>query len=198
MVDLGILARGGAVPGFSLGGNAWLGNRLGMAYRYEVACHDGEDRTQLVCNDETDIAYVHVELSGTVELPRLHLQLGCEGDWTIYGLTANAATLHGSGLVQLESRVERPDGTVTFELTYGADYRGIELARGEAWPRDGSIAYALEIRRTGAAGGTADTRDFALDARLDLGPSGHAMLTLDGAQHYRIELETGEVARMAQ
>src|SRR5689334_18216810 len=45
MADLGILARGGAVPDFTLGGNVWLGTRRGLSYRYEVACHDSEDRT---------------------------------------------------------------------------------------------------------------------------------------------------------
>jgi hypothetical protein len=197
MVDLGILARGGAVPGFSLSGNAWLGNRLGLSYRYELACHDTEDRSQLVCNDETDVAYVDVVLSGMLDLPFLHLQLDRMGDWTVTGLTTNAASLDGSGLMQLETRVERTDTTAMYELTYGADYRGITLARGEAWPRAGSIEYAIEVERTRTTSGTTDTRHFTLDARLNLAAGGRAMLTLDGSQHYQLELDSGVVARMA-
>lgn len=193
MVDLGILARGGAVPGFSLGGNTWLGNRLGLAYRYELACHDTEDRSQFLCNDETDVAYVDVVLSGTLELPFLHLQLDRMGDWLIRGLTTDVATLDGSGLVQLDTRVERAGTTTTYELTYDADYRGIALARGEAWPRQGSIEYAIEVHRTRTTGGDTATRHYALDARLELAAGDQAMLAIDGSRRYHLDLETGEI-----
>ena len=115
------------------------------------------------------------------------------------GFRAQSKTMTGRAVYEPRKRswIERPVESATYELTYDADYRGIALVRDEEWPRAGSIEYALEVHRTRTTGGTTDTRHFTLDAQLKPAPGGRAMLTLDGGQHYQLDLGTAVVARMA-
>ncbi len=179
MVDATVLARGGVLPGFTLGGTAWVGDKLGMSYRYELDCEDSAGNDLPSCGP----AFLMIDLERS-------------GAWSITGLNSNLATFDGSGHMEYDSRIERQNGDVaTYDLEYDADYSAIVVARDSSWPSSGEINYSLSIDRVSSTGSGDVERHFDLDAKIEFIADGHATLTIDGSRTYDLDMQTGAVVR---
>lgn len=199
MGDVTVLARGGILPGFAIAeADVWVGEHLGVTYRYDFECRDRNGKIVLGCGASTDRADVLISWTGSLELPLLTIDLERDGRWIVGGLSSNTAVVDGEGHLDVETHFEHQDRGIsaTYQLSYDADYDAIVFERGYPFPRSGTIEYSLDVDRTRVSAGRTDEQHFDVDAEVVFETNNHATITLDGDHRYDLDLATGVTVRI--
>lgn len=197
MIDVTVLARGGLLPGFILGGDGRFHGRHGsFDISLAVTCRNAAGDEQLVCDALTDEAAVDVSWSGALHLPNLDITIAREGHWAASALTTTVARIDGDGHTDYDGRLTANGVTTTDALTSDADFDGVLIPRDGRAPTGGTIRYSLDVERTRTGNGIDEDRHFEIDAVLTFTGNGHATLVLDDHRHYDLDLATGVVVTL--
>lgn len=196
--DSAKLAVGQMPAGLSLAGNGHvLGQHLGLDYDYQITCKDAGGALLALCGPTTDSASLKLSWSGDLDTPNLSASVDRTGDWTLSGLQSGGATFNGEGTLTFDVSVTsifRPV-TRTYHLDYAASYDAVKIDASRH-AVGGSIHYEISAEHTVMGRAANSDRKLDLSADVVFNADGSASVTLDGTHSYKLDLETGAVARM--
>lgn len=200
MADSVRIALGAMPGGFSLEADGDIhGSRLGLDYRYAIACENLAGAALARCDATTNDATVEVEWSGNLDTPNLDAAVARSGTWSVTGLQTETATFSGDSAFSFDltlTSLFRPGVTATYEFEASASYDAIKVDTADRKVIEGSATF--DVTATHMVTGTRKDVDgrFEIHAELTFDAGGEATLVLDGERSYSINAETGAVARV--
>lgn len=159
---------------------AFEGTISGLTYHYDVACADA-DAHAAPCDRTSTAATVDATWSGTLELPRLSLDLQHDARWQLSRMSGPIAHVDGTGHLTYQTR----DLGSSYQYAYDATYH---VVVNDVRAIGGDIQFAITGQHTGAT-----ARQYALTATVTFAPDDTALLVLDDTRQYQILLATGAV-----
>ena len=192
------IALGDVPLGFRVSGSGQIeGQHGGLEYRYQVTCRDAAGQELPACNDTTDRAGVTVAWSGQLELPRFRIASERNGAWTLSELQSETAAFAGTSDFHVNVATEPHQGPAlrTYDLSYTAEYEGIEVDVAAGRITAGRAHLAVAAERTQTGNGQDQELTFEVDAVLTFDGDNTATLVIDGTHTFEIDLNSGRVSR---
>jgi hypothetical protein len=200
MADTVSLSLGVLPQGISLMGDGHFhGSRLGVDYNYSLTCKTAAGVTGL-CGPTTDQATVVVAWSGNLSSTAVDASVTRNGSWTITGLQGDTATFAGDSSFTFDATLRsvfRPGVTATYSFDASASYDAVKISTQQRQVIAGSAAFDITAHHTVTGSGSNNVdASFEVHAAITFHADHTADLTLDGSQHYSLNLTTGVVARV--
>jgi len=123
--------------------------------------------------------------------------VSASGTWTLAGLQSSEVTATGDA-DPVASSTFTPrwnNETRTFDLDLAKSY-ALTFPVGDVAAVRGALHSSVDVQRTRSGGNVDVDRRFAIDVVSDLPGDGTAIVTLDGAARYRVDLLTGDVTSL--
>lgn len=199
MADTVSLSLGVSPPGISLSGDGHFhGNHLGLDYNYALTCK-GVGGVVGACGPTTDQATVDIAWSGNLNTTGIMADVTRNGSWTVTGLQSDTATFSGDSSFSFDATLQsifRPGVTATYSFDASASYDAVKIAMQQRLVIGGSAKFDITAHHM--VTGTKNDVDATFDVHAELAfAADHtATLTLDGDQHYSLNLSTGVVVRV--
>jgi hypothetical protein len=200
MADTVSLSLGVLPPGISLMGDGHFhGSRLGVDYNYALTCKSAAGVTGL-CGTTTDQATVTIAWSGNLTSTAVDASVTRSGSWTITGLQGDTATFAGDSSFMFDATLRsifRPGVTATYNFDTSASYDAVKISTQQRQVIAGAAAFDITAHHTVTGSGSNNVdASFEVHADIAFKADHTADLTLDGSQHYSLNLTTGLVARV--
>jgi hypothetical protein len=201
MSDTVSLSLGVLPTGISLSGNGhFQAKRLGVDYDYSLTCKNVAGVAG-VCGLTTDQATASITWSGELATAAVSAQVSRTGNWTVTGLQGSSSSFSGTSTFSLDATVQsifRPGASATFSFDANATYSAVVVSKEERRATSGTVDFAITANDTvtGSAGNKVES-SFKAHAQVVFDADETAALTIDGDQHYSINLSTGVVVRVA-
>jgi len=199
MADSISLSLGTLPTGISIMGDGqFQGSRLGVNYKYTLTCKTAG--TVAPCAATTDEATVKIAWSGNLDSPALDASVTREGTWTVTGLQGGTATFSGDSSFSFDATMQsifRPGVTASYSFDADASYDAVKISTADKLIVDGKAEFDVSAHHK--VDGTKNDVDASFDIHAELAfHADHtASLTLDGDQHYTLNLNTGAVVRVS-
>lgn len=201
MADTVSLSLGVLPIGISLSGNGhFQAKRFGVDYDYSLTCKN-IGGIVAVCGPTIDQATASIMWSGALTTTGVTAEVSRTGNWSVTGLQGSSATFSGDSTFSLDAMIQsifRAGASATYSFEATASYHAVKVAKETRRAIDGSVSFAIMAHdtATSAAGKTVES-SFNITAELVFDADETAALTLDGTEHYSLNLTTGVVVRVA-
>jgi hypothetical protein len=200
MADTVQLSLGVTPPGLSLSGDGMFHTtRLGLAYDYSLTCMTAGATAP--CGPTSDSATAMVDWSGNLSTDAVMATVTRNGSWNITGLQTDSATFSGDSSFMLDASLKsifRPGVTTTYTFDASASYDAVKISTSSHQAIDGSASFDINAHHTVTGSGSNDVdASFEVKAQLTFNADQTADLTLDGSEHYTLNLSTGAVVKVS-
>lgn len=199
MSDSITLSLGTLPTGISLSGDGhFQGSRLGVMYDYSLTCKTAGVTGP--CASTTDEATVDVSWSGDLDTPALDASWSRDGSWTVTGLQGGTATFSGDSDFSFDTTIKsifRQDAEASYSFDAKASYDAVKISMNDHQIVEGSAAFDIDAKHKVSGTNNDVDASFSIHAEVEFKADHTASLTLDGDQHYSLNLTTGVVARVS-
>lgn len=195
MSDSVAFARGEGDPIFTVdAGGSFIGDRLGFSFSYKVSCKDAGGAT-VACGDDAAEAHITAAWDGTWDGDSLDVTSSLDADWTLRDLNASIVTLDGSSDASADIDFVTDTSARHWAVSYSADYDAVGFRASDKKPVSGAATFSIVVDRT--VDGDSSESDLHADVAgsVTFDANGDAIMTLDGTHSYRLNVQTGAVAR---
>lgn len=171
------------------------GVRAGVSVKVDVDCRDA-DGAEVACGASAMSADVKAQYKGDWDGPHLDAKAEWKGDWKLERTGVDRVRINGKASAKLDSVYVNVDGTERrWDIDYDVAFDDV-VATSTRQPVGGSASYYLRVKHT-VDGPTVDSKsELQVDADVVFDADGGAEIILDGTRRYRLDTDTGTVARM--
>ncbi|HKU40740.1 MAG TPA: hypothetical protein VJR89_21415 [Polyangiales bacterium] len=198
IVDVSAIASGAPADGITLKATGdFSGTHLGLTYDYRLRCADAGGKALAACGSGADSAGVNIEWSGELATGVLDATVHRTGELELSQIQSGTIHIAGRSSLELAASFDAvlADASRSYALKYDADYRDLRVQQSPLRVLAGSIHAAVDVERKATDGSRTSDANFEIDAEIVFGSDGHATLTLDGAHHYAIDMQSASVTR---
>lgn len=198
MSDTVQLALGVTPPGITLAGDGHFEtSKLGLAYSYSLTCTTAGNAAP--CGPTSDTASADVKWSGNLNTDAVQASVTRDGSWNVSGLQTSQVTFNGDSSFTFDATLKsifRPGVTTTYNFDTSAHYDTVVIDKGSRAAVSGSATFDVNAKHMVTGSNNNVDASFSVNAELTFNGNGTANLTLDGSQHYTVNLDTGAVVRV--
>lgn len=174
------------------GSGSAQGQAGSLSWSLSASCTDENNAPSDVCSETSASAQVASSLEGMLTLPNFSADLTAKLDWSISGLQTDTLVAEGHTSIQAatsSSGVFRPVMR-SFDLDVDAQY-DLLIPRNDPWLASGTVEASIDAHRRVVGTNRDSEAHFVVDAVVTFDGSGKAILTLDGAATFRLDLSSG-------